>query len=81
MDVEGYDLIALRSFDINYYRPFAIMVEIQGLTSEKASADPIVKYLTEADYALRSHAIVDWIFLDKRIPTNRYGVYGGDAHG
>ena len=52
------------------------MVEIQGLTPEAASADPIVQYLAEAGYSLRSYAVVDGFFLDVRRPADRYGVYG-----
>jgi len=52
IDLEGYDFIALKSFDIHRWRPYLVVIEIHGLDLERCAENEIVAYLMNAGYKL-----------------------------
>jgi len=66
IDVEGHDLNALMSVNLNKYRPRIIVIEIHEFKLAENSADPIVKYLKDNDYALECFSTINGYFRDIR---------------
>lgn len=63
VDVEGHDLKALRSLDLDRYRPRLIVVEIHGLQLDSAAAHPIVRHLAGHGYRLAGYLVWNAWFL------------------
>lgn len=61
VDIEGYDLQALRSLDLNRYRPHLILVEIYEQQWEQAE---IYRFLKVNRYSLMAKSVLTCIFKD-----------------
>jgi FkbM family methyltransferase len=67
IDVEGHDLNALRSVNLNKYRPRFIVIEIHEFKLSENNDDPIVKYLTDNGYVLECFSTINGYFRDSRV--------------
>jgi FkbM family methyltransferase len=64
IDLEGFDMAALRSFDIRRWRPFLILIEIHKLDLEQCGNHEIVVYLRESGYKLIAYNMTNALFRD-----------------
>jgi FkbM family methyltransferase len=64
IDVEGYEFIALRSFDIACWRPYLILIEIHGVDLEQCGTHAIVVYLRNAGYKVVAYNMTNALFRD-----------------
>jgi FkbM family methyltransferase len=66
IDVEGHDLNALMSVNLNKYRPRFIVIEIHEFKLSENNDDPIVKYLKDNGYVLEYFSTINGYFRDRR---------------
>lgn len=69
IDVEGMDFVALRSFDLQKWRPYAILIEIHDLKLEDCANNEIVSYLRRAGYRLAGYNTFTAFFLAAGLPV------------
>lgn len=62
VDVEGHDLMVLRSLDWNRYRPGLVVVEMKGLMADSPDSDPAYNFLTAQRYRLRAFDTMNGYF-------------------
>lgn len=63
VDVEGFDLQALRGNDWNRYRPRLVVVEVDGLDLARSSEHDVVSFLSAQGYRLSGLIHVSAFFL------------------
>jgi FkbM family methyltransferase len=69
IDLEGHDFEAVRSVDLDRYRPRLIVIEMSGVDLQTSQESPICRYLTEHDYGMVSFHKRNGFFLDRRSGT------------
>lgn len=62
IDVEGFDLEALRSNDWDTYRPTCVLVESLGASLEEISASEVFSFMRGRGYKLRAKTVNTLIF-------------------
>ncbi len=72
IDVEGHDLNALMSVNLDRYRPRWIVIEIHEFKFSQKDTNPIVQYLNENGYVLEYFSTINGYFLDSR-DSNQFG--------
>lgn len=66
VDVEGSTFDALRSFDIEQYRPSVILIEIGNFLYAAAAEHPVVQYLQAHSYSMNSFSGWNGFFVNQR---------------
>lgn len=66
IDVESFDLAVLQSNDWNLYRPYILLVEEEILHFDNYLESPIIKYLYEKNYEIKTICNGTLFFIDKR---------------
>lgn len=61
VDIEGYDLHALRSLDLKKYRPHLLLVEVY---EQDLSQSPIYTFLKQHNYSLMAKSVYTCFFKD-----------------
>jgi FkbM family methyltransferase len=67
IDVEGHDLEALRSVNLNKYRPRFIVIEIHDFKLSKKGDHAIVNHLSDQGYELHFYSTINGYFKDTRV--------------
>lgn len=63
VDIEGFDLIALQTWDFDNFPPTVITCEIHGLDLMNSRANLVVEFLTQRGYQLISYTIATGVFV------------------
>ena len=66
IDIEGHDLQALQSLDLEKYRPHFIVIEMHNTSLENIQENAVFQLLKHADYRLENFALINGFFVDAR---------------
>ena len=73
LDVEGYDIVILKSFDFEKYRPKVWCIETLVYTEDKTEEKikETIEYMLSKDYLVYADTYINTIFVDKQTWLNR----------
>lgn len=72
IDVEGLDLMVLKSNNFKKYKPKVILIEILGSSLNEIEKNEISNYLKEYDYSIYAKAVNTVIFISNQFYKERY---------
>lgn len=64
IDCEGHDYKVLKSFDIDYYRPRVLIIEMHGFKNEECASNKIYSYLINKKYKMVAFNWLNGFFVD-----------------
>lgn len=70
IDIEGYDLEALKTNDWNKYRPSVILIEDYAINTKGFKDSDVYKFMKTVDYRFFSHAFDTSIYVDNQQSFN-----------
>lgn len=73
IDVEGMELVILKSFDFSKYRPEVFCIETLVYTEDKSEKkiDEIIDLMISSEYMVYADTYINTIFVDKKTWLNR----------
>ena len=72
IDVEGLDLMVLKSNNFNKYKPKVILIEILGSSLNDIESNEITKFLRDQEYSIYAKAMNTVIFIQEKFHEERY---------
>lgn len=66
IDIEGTELIILKSLDFSKYRPSVIVVEIHGNDTQKSLNSKISSFLNDMGYICLGSTVITFFFVDSK---------------
>ena len=73
MDVEGFDVSIIKSFDFKKYRPKVWCIETITYTEDKTEekVSEIIEHMLANDYFMYADTYINSIFVDKKVWSKR----------
>jgi FkbM family methyltransferase len=69
IDIEGFDLVALKTNNWTRFRPRVLLIEDYSLAQEGLGSSPIHKFLNGKNYRFHSHTFDTSIYVEKSFKT------------